>query len=102
MAKTDAETGAGGGEKVEVRVEPATGVALEGGLRGWLVVVASFLCNGIIFGVINSVGVIYGKIQETLLEAGDEDASAKACKLENYYTYWGRESVCRYLPTYLL
>lgn len=46
--------------------------------RGLLVMVASFLCNGVIFGVINSYSVIYERLQKQLEEAGVENASSKA------------------------
>lgn len=50
------------------------------GLRGWVVLISAFLCNGVIFGIINSYSVIYLKLQEQLKATGDEDASSKAGK----------------------
>ncbi|XP_039288052.1 monocarboxylate transporter 10 isoform X1 [Nilaparvata lugens] len=50
----------------------------DGGVRAWSVMVASFLCNGVIFGLINSYSVVYVELQRRLTEAGVEDASSKA------------------------
>lgn len=52
--------------------------APDGGTRAWLVMIGSFFCNGIIFGVINSYGVLYTEIQEQLQTAGISEASSKA------------------------
>ncbi|XP_066999779.2 monocarboxylate transporter 10 isoform X3 [Anabrus simplex] len=46
--------------------------------RALVVMVASFLCNGALFGLINSYSVIYAKLQTHLKESGDEEASSKA------------------------
>lgn len=53
----------------------------DGGARAWLVVISAFLCNGILFGVINTYGIIYLTLQERLMAHGDLDASSKAGKL---------------------
>ncbi|CAB3371550.1 Hypothetical predicted protein [Cloeon dipterum] len=50
----------------------------DGGLHGWLVVAASFCVNGLVFGLINSYSVIYARLQETLIQAGETDASSMA------------------------
>lgn len=50
----------------------------DGGGRAWLVMVASFACNGIIFGTINSSGLIYEKLVERLQADGDVNAAFKA------------------------
>lgn len=52
----------------------------DGGARAWLVMISAFLCNGILFGVINTYSVIYMKLQSKLIENGDPDASSKAGK----------------------
>ncbi|KAK3891675.1 hypothetical protein Pcinc_004426 [Petrolisthes cinctipes] len=52
----------------------------DGGCRAYIVMMASFLCNGIIFGIINTSGLIYEKISIKLEEDGDENASFKACE----------------------
>nr|XP_027212840.1 monocarboxylate transporter 10-like isoform X2 [Penaeus vannamei] len=49
----------------------------DGGFRAWLVMLASFLCNGIIFGIINTSGLIYNKISQKLEEEGDPNAALK-------------------------
>lgn len=50
----------------------------DGGSRAWLVMVGSFFCNGIIFGVINSYGVIFKKLNDDLKSQSDGDESGKA------------------------
>ncbi|KAF4522016.1 hypothetical protein B566_EDAN010893 [Ephemera danica] len=50
----------------------------EGGLQAWLVVLASFLVNGLVFGVINSYSVLYFELQKNLNNAGVSDSSSKA------------------------
>lgn len=52
----------------------------DGGARAYLVMVCAFLCNGILFGIINSYSVIYLSLQTQLKESGDPAASSKACK----------------------
>lgn len=52
----------------------------DGGSRAWLVMVGSFFCNGIIFGVINSYGVIFRELYEDLKMKNVSDASSKAGK----------------------
>lgn len=53
----------------------------DGGSRAYLVMISAFLCNGILFGIINTYSVIYLSLQRQLKESGDEAASSKACKL---------------------
>lgn len=52
----------------------------DGGARAYLVMISAFLCNGILFGIINCYSVIYLSLQRQLKESGDEAASSKACK----------------------
>jgi MFS transporter, MCT family, solute carrier family 16 (monocarboxylic acid transporters), member 10 len=52
----------------------------DGGARAFLVMISAFLCNGILFGIINTYSVIYVSLQKQLTESGDESASSKACK----------------------
>lgn len=49
-------------------------------VRKWIVLIASFTCNGLIFGLINSVGVIYKELQDNLESQNVTDAATKACK----------------------
>lgn len=51
---------------------------MDGGLRAWLIVLSSFMCNGLIFGVINSYSLVYGKLEKILEENGVEGAGEKA------------------------
>uniref|UniRef100_A0A336MQP3 CSON004169 protein n=1 Tax=Culicoides sonorensis TaxID=179676 RepID=A0A336MQP3_CULSO len=50
----------------------------DGTWRGWIIMLSAFLCNGVIFGIINTYSVIYLKIQKQLEESGDTEASSKA------------------------
>jgi hypothetical protein len=60
--------------------EDTAAVPPDGGTRAWIVMVASFLCNGILFGVINTYSVIYVDLQKKLEDKGVAEASSKACK----------------------
>lgn len=70
----------------EKKVEPIE--PPDGGTRAYLVMISAFLCNGILFGIINTYSVIYLSLQRQLLDSGDSAASSKACKFvggnENY------------------
>uniref|UniRef100_A0A1B6MC42 Major facilitator superfamily (MFS) profile domain-containing protein n=1 Tax=Graphocephala atropunctata TaxID=36148 RepID=A0A1B6MC42_9HEMI len=59
-------------------MEPARLVPPDGGTRAWLVMIASFFCNGVIFGVINCYSVIYVELQERLDQDGVSESSSKA------------------------
>ncbi|XP_064083599.1 monocarboxylate transporter 10-like isoform X2 [Macrobrachium nipponense] len=50
----------------------------DGGCRAWLVMIASFACNGIIFGTINSSGLLFEKLLQKLKDDGVENAAFKA------------------------
>nr|CAD7599667.1 unnamed protein product [Timema genevievae] len=58
----------------------------DGGARAWLVMLASFMCNGLLFGVINTYSVVYVNLHKKLEEEGVAEASSKACE------YLGRRS----------
>ena len=45
-----------------------------------MVLVSCFLVNGIIFGVINTFGILFVKLKSDLEKAGVEDAALKCCK----------------------
>jgi len=49
----------------------------DGGTRAWLIMVFSFLCNGVIFGIINSSGVLFAYIKENF-QGNEEEAATKA------------------------
>jgi len=53
----------------------------ETNVRSCIVVLASFVCNGLVFSFINSYSVTYMYIRKRLEDAGISDASSKACKL---------------------
>jgi len=50
----------------------------DGSFRGYAVMISAFMCNGILFGIINTYSVIYLSLQRQLKESGDELASSKA------------------------
>lgn len=52
----------------------------DGGAQAWLVMVSAFICNGVIFGFINTYGVLHKLLVQRLTEQGDADASSKAGK----------------------
>lgn len=52
----------------------------DGGLRAYLVVIASFCTNGLIFGIINSYSVIYLVLLKRLESQNVDGATVKACK----------------------
>lgn len=51
----------------------------DGGTRAIMVMLSGFLCNSILFGIINTWGTIYISLQEQLESHGDLEASSKAC-----------------------
>lgn len=50
----------------------------DGGARAWCIMVSAFLCNGVIFGIINCYSVINSYLQDKLNAQGVENASSKA------------------------
>jgi hypothetical protein len=78
MEKREGNTGA------NPKQEGTSVVPPDGGTRAWLVMVASFLCNGILFGVINTYSVIYVDLQKKLEANGVAEASSKACKYKRH------------------
>ncbi|XP_046650713.1 monocarboxylate transporter 10-like [Daphnia pulicaria] len=50
----------------------------DGGLHAWFIVFASFLTNGIIFGIHNCYGIIYLRLRMELERTGVADAALKA------------------------
>ncbi|XP_017764486.1 PREDICTED: monocarboxylate transporter 10 [Eufriesea mexicana] len=50
----------------------------DGGLRAWMILIGSFVINGILFSVINTYSLIYLELQKRLLESGETAASSKA------------------------
>jgi hypothetical protein len=62
----------------------------DGGLHAWFIVFASFLTNGIIFGIHNCYGIIYLRLRMELERTGVADAALKACK-----SFLHKSFVCR-------
>lgn len=50
----------------------------DGGCRAFAVVFASFLCNGLIFGLVNSYSILYDPIRQVFEENGVTNESSKA------------------------
>lgn len=64
----------------ESQGEAAVMVPPDGGLWAWIVMVACFLTNGIIFGIINTFGILFVRLKKDMEDAGVEDAATK-CSL---------------------
>lgn len=52
----------------------------DGGLRAWMIMIGSFVINGVLFSVINTYSLIYLELQKRLLDSGETAASSKAGK----------------------
>jgi MCP family monocarboxylic acid transporter-like MFS transporter 10 len=50
----------------------------DGGLRAWMIMIASFTINGVLFGIINTYSLIYPELQKRLTEIGETEVSSKA------------------------
>ncbi|CAK9814391.1 Monocarboxylate transporter 10 [Anthophora plagiata] len=50
----------------------------DGGMRAWMIMIGSFVINGVLFSVINTYSLIYLELQKRLLESGETAASSKA------------------------
>ena len=48
--------------------------------QAWLVMLCAFLVNGIVFGIINTFGILFVKLKSSLEAEGDPDAAFK-CSL---------------------
>jgi hypothetical protein len=59
------------------------GTPPDGGARAWLVMVGSFFCNGILFGVINSYSVLYTEFHKILEDKGSTNPSGEAGENRN-------------------
>ncbi len=46
--------------------------------QAWVVMLASFVCNGLVLGLNNAYGVIYDKLNEQLEDQSDPNAGSKA------------------------
>lgn len=60
----------------------------DGGPRAVVVVIASFLCNGLIFGFINTYSILYVEILAIFEKVGVVNANPKACKFFNCINYF--------------
>lgn len=58
--------------------DPNAIVPPDGGLRAWMIMIGSFVINGVLFSVINTYSLIYLELQKSLLESGETAASSKA------------------------
>jgi len=59
------------------QIEPVTKPP-DGGVRAWVIMISSFLCNGIIFGLINSYGAIYVALKNQYDQEKSESSETKA------------------------
>ncbi|XP_015597633.1 monocarboxylate transporter 10 isoform X2 [Cephus cinctus] len=50
----------------------------DGGVRAWMIMVGSFVINGVLFSVINTYSLIYIELRQRLIDAGETEASFKA------------------------
>lgn len=57
---------------------PETYVPPDGGCRAWTILFCSFLCNGIVFGIINSSSQIFEALIDMYQQRNDPDAATKA------------------------
>ena len=60
----------------------------DGGCWAWLVLLGCFLVNGIIFGIINTFGILFVQLKEDMERTGVEDAASKCGKRrEDYFVF---------------
>ena len=59
----------------------------DGGVRAWSIMIGSFIINGVLFSVINSYSVVYGKLNENMTHEGINDTASKACKFYFKFSY---------------
>lgn len=64
--------------------DPNAIVPPDGGLRAWMIMIGSFVINGVLFSVINTYSLIYLELQKSLLESGETAASSKAGEFDNF------------------
>ncbi|CAH1114377.1 unnamed protein product [Psylliodes chrysocephalus] len=69
----------GNGKYQELSRQPA-----DGGSRAWVIMLASFFCNGILFGVINSYGVLYKELYDNLQKRNVTNASGQAALVGSF------------------
>ncbi|XP_014220710.1 monocarboxylate transporter 10-like [Trichogramma pretiosum] len=50
----------------------------DGGVRAWSIMVASFLVNGVLFGIINSYSQIYKELETRLVENKETEVASRA------------------------
>lgn len=60
--------------------EDSSGDPPDGGLRAYMIIIASFLTNGLLFGIINSYSVIYTVLSKKLEEEKVSNADGRAGK----------------------
>lgn len=66
------------GPTVQKKQDVPSPTPTDGGSRAWAVMLGSFFCNGILFGVINSYGVLYSEFHENLQSRNVSNAAGKA------------------------
>lgn len=68
-------------------VNDCNAIPPDGGLRAWMIMIGSFVINGVLFSVINTYSLIYLELQKRLLESGETAASSKAGKSRVLYSF---------------
>ena len=58
--------------------------APDGGCWAWVVCMTSFLTNGIIFGILNTFGILYVGLLQEFDDGSGESIAFKTCKLMYY------------------
>ena len=53
---------------------------------GWLVCLTSFCTNGVIFGTINTFGILYVEMMKEFDDDGQEDLAFKTCAFSHTNT----------------
>lgn len=66
------------GSNVQKKENHQIHVPADGGSRAWVVMLGSFFCNGILFGVVNSYGVLYSEFHDNLQRRNVSNAAGKA------------------------
>lgn len=59
----------------------------DGGTRAIIVMISAFLCNSILFGIINTYGTVYLTLHQNLENDGDAEASSKAGRLRRRHVF---------------
>lgn len=87
------------GSNVQKKENHQFNVPADGGSRAWAVMLGSFFCNGILFGVINSYGVLYSEFHDNLQRKNVSNAAGKA---GNFFKIQHKELIFRNMVNKLM